>query len=242
MALALQCLAQSVQVPAEGVEPAHGFMEHPTESEVSVKFSFDSLYVSEGRDNLDGKGLFGAAMECAWGPLSCGAWYGSDTGSDYDEMNLHAAYTVLLRDWEVSLAYNHLEFLADNASDEEIGLGIAFKGFAGNVVAHIDLYYSLEAAGTFCESVLSKEQALSDGMTLTSAVAMGFNLGYIAEGHDGANNGAVSLELSKAVGNRLSWSVYAAHSWAIDPQPEVNPDDELLSDSFYAGLTLSLGI
>lgn len=130
-----------------------------SELEVSVEAAWDSRYVSEGRDNLDKKGLAGTTVEAAFRGISLGVWYAAcpDSDSEYREFNASATYGVEWKSFEAYLSYTHLRFLADDEDDNELGAGIAYTALPANLALGLDGYYSFESEGSFFELLLGVE-------------------------------------------------------------------------------------
>ena len=91
--------------------------------EFGISGGWESRYVSEGRDNLDGDGLVSSTVEAAFKGLSLNASYASSPNTDYREFSLGAAYSYTWNDLEANVSYTHLRFLSDEEDDNEIGLG-----------------------------------------------------------------------------------------------------------------------
>lgn len=141
----------------------------------------------------------------------------------------------------MGVGYTHLQFLSDDAEDNEVGIALALSDVLPlNLAIVADVYYSFEAEGTFIEASLSGEYEISDWLSLAPAVIYGHNAGYIADGHDGANNIAVALEAAVAISDNAKLSGYGAYTWGINADPDNSPDDELLQDFFYGGVALTV--
>jgi len=148
--------AQSVHAPAEGKEPAHRLLlgRVADELQIDMVFAWDSRYVLEGRDMLDGEDLVGTTVDALYRGVDLGAWYAASPGTEYTEFNAYLNYTVEYGDWEASVGYMHLRFLSDDEEDNEVGASLAYGGIPGGLTAHADWYHSFEAEGSFVEAVL----------------------------------------------------------------------------------------
>ena len=88
-------------------------------------FLWDSRYVSEGRDNLDGRGLASVTSDLSIHNFTFAPWIAHGYDADYSELNLNAIYgTQLSEHVEVDAGYTHLQKHepGDNAYDSEVGV------------------------------------------------------------------------------------------------------------------------
>lgn len=208
--------------------------------DLCTTLAWDHRYVSEGRDNLDGDSLAGATFETGIGNMTLGLWYADSPEQSYREFNAYTVYGMEWRDIEGYLAYNHLRFLADEEYDNEIGTGIAYNALPLYLSFGLDATWSFEAEGAFIETSLSGEYQVHEKLMLRPLAALGFNAGYVAEGHDGINHGAVQLEAAIPLSKHIELTSYIAGTWAIDADAERYPDDSLLKDFVYGGFALQL--
>ena len=213
---------------------------HQTEVEkerpIHVHTLWESRYVSEGRDNLDGDSLLSASSDLSFGPVTFAPWFAYAPESDYTELNLSLIVgTDVGEDFEVYAGYTHLRFPKLDTFDNEVGVGGAFTGFEF-VDIGADLYYSFDAEGSFLEINATKELSLTDKFTISPVAIMGFNAGYIPDGHDGANNLILGLEPSFAISDRIELTGFAGYNIAIDSDPSRHAEDESLTDFFWGAV------
>ena len=200
---------------------------------------WESRYMLEGRDTLDGGGLLSAETEIAVDGFTLAPWYGNGWDSDYEEFNLAFVYGNSIGPADYYLALTHLQYLSDDADDEEFGAGIAFP--LGDIIdLGVNAYYSRDAEGAFIEFSASRGFDLTDALSLTPRLAFGVNQGYYADGHDGANHIALFLEVAYELTEKIALSAYLAQTWAIDEDTGNAPDDALLNDFFWGGFGLTL--
>lgn len=200
-----------------------------------LHFLWESRYVSEGRDNLSGGGLASVASEIDFGLLTFSPWYARGYDSDYDELSLNFILGFKPNEnIELYAGYAHLQFFRDGLHDNEIGAGI--------VLTYLDWAdffatgtYSFDAGGSFIETGLSREFVLFDRLTLKAIGLLGINAGYIADGHDGANNLQLSVEASYKINRRWDFTLFAGYSLAIGEEPGRYAGDETLYDFFWSG-------
>ncbi len=210
----------------------------PDAVEFGLSATWDNRYVTEGRDNLDGDALIGAAAEATFKGLACGVWYGASPSADYRELNLGVTYTVAWKGVEAYASLTHLRFLSDDDHDTECGAGVSYAGLPAGLTAGIDGYHSFAADGAFFETFLGGDYAVCEWLTLAPAAVLGWNAGYIADGHDGANHFALSLEASTPLTGNVDLVLRLAYSWALDAEPERYPGDEGLKDFASVGVAV----
>ena len=216
--------------------------ESPTETGDEAESIFhihglwESRYVSEGRDNLDGGHLLSTFTEFSFGPLTFAPWFAWDPDSDYTELNLSlVAGTNLGDDFELYAGYTHLRFLNDNLHDNEIGTGLVYTGLDWIDLGG-DAYYSFDAEGTFFELFATHSIEITDRLSVKPYSILGFNAGYVADGHDGANNLIVGLEADWKLSRHLVLNAFTSYNWAIDRDAVNYADDESLGDFFWGGV------
>jgi hypothetical protein len=224
-------LAWSVEVSALEGEEADGLG-------LSVGVGLDSHYVSEGRDNLDGDALAGVTVEGESGGLSGGVWYAESPDRDYTELNLYAGYAFEIGAWEWTVGYTYLDFITDDADDSEVGVGVAYGNLPYGMTFGLEGYYSFDAEGAFFEASVSQETEVEEWLTLAPSLILGWNEGYIADGHDGANHIEVRIEATIALTDAFELGIFAAHTWGLDAEPKVYPDDGPLEDFVYGGIAI----
>ena len=86
---------------------------------------------------------------------------------------------------------------------------------------------------------LFKHYQLTPVLQLDFKTSVGFNSGYVADGHNGANHVQFSANLSYSVIKNMQLYAYSNYSFAINKDSNRYADDELLQDVFWAGLGLS---
>ncbi len=207
--------------------------------DVNLDVAWDSRYVSQGRDNLDGDSLVGTTLDVALPKgLSLGGWYAASPDQDYREFNAFAAWSVQWKDFEAAVSYTRLLLLSDDEDDDEIGAGLAYTALPGDLTLGVDGYYSFEAEGAFFETSLGGEYPVLSRLSLVPAATLGFNAGYVAEGHDGLNDVRLALEAVVSIQEGLDLVGYAAYTWGVNADSVQYPDDEGLDDFAYFGIAL----
>lgn len=208
--------------------------------ETDVEMAWDSRYMTEGRDNLDGDWIAGATVETTFRFLAVGAWFGANPESNvrYRELNAWFEIGGSRGDFEGQISYTHLRFLSDQGHDNEIGAGLAYTALPLGLALGAEGYYSFDANGAFYELTLRGEYEALDRLTLAPSATLGFNAGFIEDGHDGANNVALGLEATYRLAQSVHLVAGIAHSWEINADPERYPGDETLKNRLYGRLAM----
>jgi len=201
---------------------------------------WNSRYITEGRDNLSGEGIWGSTVEASLGSFEFAGWIGASDGARYEELNLFSAYHFEAAGLNWYASYNHLQFLSDESRDNEIGLGLETPELPGGFVAAIDWYYSVASRGSFLSATFAREFGFGQKGSLTPALICGRNDGYISDGHNGANHVALQLAASYEANERVTLSAYVEQSFAIQSAPGQFAGDASLSDIFYGGVAISI--
>jgi hypothetical protein len=226
---------QPVPQHREVHDPAVAHPKFPLE--LGLAGAWESHYVSEGRDNLDGDSLAGVEATLSYKGFNAGAWGAESPDQDYREYNYWLEYSYEWQALTVTAAYTYLDFESDDADDKEVSLYIAYA-LPYALQLEVGGYYSDENSGTFYEGTVSAEIEVSDDLSLTPFANLGFNDDYIAEGHNGFNHFALGLELNYALSESISVGAYLAQTCAINDAPKKHADDALLDDFTYYGLNL----
>jgi len=199
---------------------------------------WESRYLSEGRDELDGDSLFIASFETSWKKLTAGVWYGESPDQSYNELQLALALNHSIGDFDFYVSYTHFQFQFDSSFDNEVGAGFTWNGLPLDIALSTDVYYSFDADGYFVEVAASREFEINDRLALSLTVPFGINQGYVPDGHDGANNITLQLGAEYALSDSITLSAHTTYSWDLERDSDA-PGDELLRDFFHAGVGLS---
>lgn len=190
--------------------------------------------MTEGRDNLSGKGLVSLSTEFTLAELSILPWVAKNSSADYNEFNLNIVYgTSLAEELTLYGGYNYIraDDSGEMASDNEISLDLAY-----NLRKHVNfqgsIYHSFDADGSFMEFSLNYNRELSNRFNYGLQGLIGFNAGYVVLGHKGLNHLQLRARASYLPLPELELSAYAVYSEAIDRDTLNYSDDELLKDFF----------
>lgn len=188
------------------------------ESSATAVFGWDSIYLSEGRDELGGSGLLHAQFAGEIGPLSVGSWYGDGMDADYGEWNLFAEWGFDLSEaLSLSVGYTYLSFFSDGArtDDNEIGAGLVYS--AGDLIElAADAVYSTEAKGAFVTLALAVPFKVVDSVELAPYALLGLDFGYRTEQYDGPNHFQLGVNAEYSFHPRFAVGGFAAYSFALE--------------------------
>jgi hypothetical protein len=214
------------QLEAEGRRPVH------------MHVRWESRYVSEGRDNLDGDGLTSVFSDISMGNFTFAPWLAYGYESEYTEVNLNFIYGLkLANQLEIYAGYTHLQNRLEsrNSKDNEMFADLVYMPTELFDVL-VNCYHSFEASGFFWKFALKREQMLNDKTVLTMRSILGVNEGYVPDGHQGLNHLQLRLNMAWYPASRIEITPYLAYNFAIDRQPERFADDATLRDFFWGGI------
>lgn len=200
-----------------------------------VHTGWESRYFSEGRDALAGKSLWNSSLELGYDHFSGGVWYGRSSDHRYDELQYSLAITQEIRGLRFYAGYTYLVFQKDYESDDEWSVGISYVDLPFSIGTTLDAYYSNDATGTFIEWNNFRNFEITEEISLYLSGSLGWNEGYVSEGHDGLNHFALRSGIQKPLNEQLSVVGHGSYSWAINRDLSL-PGDTLLKNFFHIGL------
>lgn len=202
--------------------------------DLGVGISWESKYVSEGRDNLDHGGLFSLESSLEESGFVFGLWYAVGNSVNYQELDFSAEYHYEVAGCDLSVGYTRLEFLQDHDSDNEVYAGLSCTGLPW-VTPNVSYVYSTEAEGAFVELGLGCEiDLIPNKVTVCPHVLEGFDFGYASEQYDGPNNLQIGIEANITVTQHIQLTCHVSHSWAHE-----DIDREEGANTTWAGIGLS---
>lgn len=200
-----------------------------------------SDYITEGRDNLSNNGLAAMSTELSHNNFSVVPWLAKGVGTDYSELNLNMSYTSVLADnLELVSGYTYLYANEEqvSANDHEVSVELIYA-----INEQLQLissnYYSIDAKGAFLDFSVNKQQPITDALSLEFKASVGFNAGYIAQGHNGINHVQFTSQLSYKLIEQLHVYAHSNYSVAINKDAVKYIDDQLLTDVLWAGIGMS---
>ncbi len=201
----------SVQVAADkGLKPTF-----------SLASTWESAYVTEGRDNLATGGILTIDGSVAYAGFTAGAWFALGDRESYKELDLYVAFGTTKGPIECSVSWTHLRFPDVDESDNEVGGGLSFAGL-DHVTPGIDGRYSTGVKGGFVEvSLRGGMPVFQERLTLKPYVLKGLDFGYASDDHDGPNHLQLGLEFDLPVRGQVALTGSLSRSWA---QEDVDRD------------------
>lgn len=208
----------------------------------AIGMAWDSKYISEGRNNLEEGGLVSTfavvEFETEAGAFGVETWFGSSVDTPYTEFNVALSWAKTVGQIDLALGYSYLAFTQDDEDDHELSAEISSEVFGG-LLPFLAAVYSVEADGSFFELGLTREWEITERLAISPYALIGFNQGYVADGHDGANHAATGLVASIALLENLHLDLSAVASFPLDKEEQTFADDEALEELYVisGGLT-----
>lgn len=202
--------------------------------------NWDSRYVLEGRDLLEGSSLHGFMLQAEYADFLVGVWLNHSPEADYQEQNYFAEINFNLGVLDAYVSYNHLQFMSDNDKDNEFGAGISCADVLFGWTPALDAYYGTTSGGYFAEASIAHEFAPLDRFVIMPSVILGYNGGFVADGHRGANNVMAKVIAAYEIAENVAVESYAAHTWSVNSNPEKYADDRGLYDFSFGGVAVSI--
>lgn len=166
-------------------EPMHHQAGPHTHSHEAFSGSFESLwesrYVSEGTDNLNGAGILSELLTLQWNKyFHTDLWQGIGYNKDFAELNALGVFDFHFGAVEVYASYNHKRFFDSETHDNEIGAGLVYGELPAGMFLALDIYYSFQIEGAYMEASVGMEHEWR-GLTFRPILAMGCNADYIPD-------------------------------------------------------------
>ncbi|RME87985.1 MAG: hypothetical protein D6767_10965 [Candidatus Hydrogenedentota bacterium] len=196
---------------------------------------FDSLYFSEGRDNLQNAGIGIGSIEMGYKFIYMGAWYANSPKKPYQEGQLGFGITHFFNEWKAYLGTTFLWMSANPLQDYEIQSGVHGSNLFYNISLDADIYYSFFSQGAY---LLLSAHLLWDWFwqtTWTVTVFSGQNYHYVPDAHTGLDSIGSRLEMERSITEHFSWLIHITNSFAIHKNT-AKPGDLPLRNLVYVGL------
>jgi hypothetical protein len=104
----------------------------------------------------------------------------------------------------------------------------------------LDAYYEATSGGYFAEASIAREFSPIDRFVIMPSVIFGYNDGFVADGHNGANNVMVKLIAAYEIAENMAVEAYVAQTWAVNSNPARYADDGGLYDFSFGGVAVSI--
>lgn len=181
---------------------------------------WQSRYVSEGRDNVPGSGLFASQLSAEIGHLQVSALQlledqsVPDGASRYRERNAEVSLggTYAAMDWRVG--YKHL-WLPGGEEDQEVAVELG-ADLPGGLAGTLSYTYAAEADGGFIELAMEREFSCGRRCSLVPYAMLGANQGFIPDGRRGLNHLQLGGQLMVQVGGQVTLGLEVNHSLPVE--------------------------
>jgi hypothetical protein len=215
-------------------EPEGGGLGFPS---IYSEVIWESRYVSEGRDYLEGGGSITGFMSIGYDGAALDTSFREGIDPKYSELNIGPSYEYAFEDFVASAYYYHLRFLREDLNDHEVGVGLVYSGLPWDLKISLDSYYSFLWEGTFSLLALSTDWQISERLSLQPRAIFGINSGYVPDAHEGPNHLALRLDADYHLFGNIFFTGYLAQNWEIGREPyERRPGDYPLTDFLWGGL------
>ena len=203
-----------------------------------------SRHTSKGRDYLDGKGAFSQGLSLGAGDFGFELNRSNAMENGTKELDLEFSY---FRSSESFSFYAAVQYSNWSSQDFEFGgsdleFGVSYFDLPAGLWIDGDVEYSISRDGIFSEITIGADLELSDRFTLTPSLGIGHNAGFFDKGHDGWNHAVANLSALFSLTDDLHLNISAAYNWALNRESDFTkyPDDAILDDFFWTGLTFSV--
>ena len=205
--------------------------------EFHTHFGWESKYVLEGRDSLDGGSLWSSGVETGYEHLFGGVWYGRSSKNDFRELKFNAGVGQENEAYAYHFAFTHISFPVDDDSDDEWEAGFTYHGLPFGGESGLTLVYSEDADGVFIEWGNAIAHRLTEEFELEYTGVLGWNEGFVREGHDGLNHFSLGVSTGREISSFAALSLHAVQTWPINRDLNM-ADDLLLREIFHFGISL----
>ena len=205
--------------------------------EVHTHFGWESKYVLEGRDSLDGDSLWSSSVETRYEHLFGGMWYGRSTRNDFRELKLNAGVGQEKESYTYHFAFTHIRFPVDDESDDEWEAGFTHTDLPFVSESGLNLVYSEDADGFFIEWGNAIVHTVTEEFELEYTGVLGWNEGFVSDGHDGLNHFSLGVSTGREITSFAALNLHAVQTWPINR--DLNKADDLfLRETFHFGISL----
>ena len=210
-----------------------------TPANIELDLSWESQYISQGRNNLDNGGIMWGIASVEKNGWAAFALVGRADQVHYTEWNAGLAYTFHVNEnFDATLGYQRLAFYADeHASDNELFGSLTYTAISWFIPA-VDYTYSTEAAGYFVEISAHSPWQLSQQVSIAPYIVQGFDFQYTSENYNGPNHLQLGIEVEYQLTNNLTLSGHISHTFAqedIKREAQMNNNQNSL-DETYSGI------
>lgn len=206
---------------------------------------WSSRHTSRGRDYLDGGGAFSQGIYVGLGHFGFELARSGAMEDGTKELNFDLYYYREFNRFSIHGAYEYSDWTSNDyqVGGSSISLGATYFDLPAGLWISGDVEYSLDRNGFFSEASIGSDFEPYDWLTLTPSMSVGFNSGFVEEGHDGLNHAVASLSADFLLSEHLRLTASAAYNWALKRESDFVrfSDDVILRDFFWAGIAVSVG-
>lgn len=242
---AIQILALVLLTMKTAMGGADSLVAHNTFLEPDNEFHFevgiDSLYMAQGRNQLDDGGMVWGHVSLGLGNINLYSTAGRATHQDYTELNLGLQYLESdIAEFELSLGLQLIEiFASERESDLEFIAVLAYLGFDW-FTPSVEHTYSLEADGHFVEvSLHGMSFDFVYGGTLTPYLTQAFDFEFALAEYNGPNHFQLGIEAVFPMSSRLHLFGHLSH---ITPQKGIKTEADIQARFKQNNRELNMGV
>jgi predicted porin len=222
--LSAAILTSAIQASPELLTPTNPQAAEPLEFNMLAQY--DSRYMLEGRDILQGNSILNFGAQAAWKDFAIGINQLDSPDTDYEEFQAGAAWSTEIQKFELSLGYTYFNYQSDGGHEHEINITLS-REIGWGIQAQVDAYYGFRIEGAFIETALSKPFSLSDKLVIEPMILLGFNADYVEDGHNGANHTAAALKASYQLTENFELETHLVYNLGINKHESLAGDDNL---------------
>ncbi len=160
---------------------------------LDMGLGLDSRYITEGRDNTEGRGIAYAQLGMDVDGTQLQLWYANAGEGNYQEVNVGARRAWDVSGFELGLGVTYLSVIDAGLDDLELDAS-ARRHLSKNFEAGVGLTYSHQSQGVYgmLELVYSRR---GERVIAEPYISVGINSGYVVEEHAGPDNVQAGLSI-----------------------------------------------
>ncbi len=203
------------------------------ETEFYVEMGTDSLYMDQGRNQLDDGGIVWNHAQWQLGRLTANTTIGRATHQDYTEWNSGVELELLTTaELEATVGVQFTEiFGRERESDIELSTSFIYEGIDW-FTSSIDHTYSLDTHGHFVELGLQgKGLVFKNGATLIPYVIQAFDFEFAVDDYNGPNHFQMGIQAAFPLNQRITIFGHLSH---ITPQKGIKREASTKASDRYS--------
>lgn len=214
--------------------------------ETSANVGWHSKYISDGREDFGGEGMFTVELGAEYEGFYAGLWFANSDSDGTDETNFFIGKGMEWGDISVEVSYIYLtyggrEVEPGESDDHESEVVVACDTcLPMELTPEIGMVYDWESHGYATWLALSREIESGD-ITLNPYALVQFDNDYTTPRYDGVNHYEIGMEIAIPVSDSVEVITYAAHAFAgEDIRKEARDAGEDADDETWVGVSLQL--